>query len=279
MAEASIIGSVLGFFIAIFSYKGFKDRQFYEDYLFDVDRILIDGEHKRMLTSGFLHGSWWHLIFNLIALLSFSGEIEHQFGPLRYCIIYFGSLIGGSLLALYIHRNHGDYRAIGASGAISGLILSFVVLAPDSSISFIFLPIEIKSWVFALLFVAVSIFGIKFQRDNIGHEAHLGGAIIGVLITIALKFSVVRDHPWVIAGILGPSIIFLLLVIRNPNVLLIDNYWGETVENIRLGIKKKPEQMSPEEELDILLEKIRKKGLNSLTDKERKRLDELSNAE
>ncbi len=279
MAEESIIGSVLGFFIFIFSYKGFKDPQFYEQYIFDVDKILIDGEYKRMLTSGFLHGSWWHLIFNVIALLSFSGEIEYEFGPLRYLLIYFGSLIGGSLLALYIHRNHGDYRAIGASGAISGLILSFVVLAPNSSISFIFLPIEIKSWVFALLFVLVSILGIKYQRDNIGHEAHLGGAIIGVLITIGLKLSVIKEHPWVVAGILGPSILFLLLIIRHPEILMIDHYWGETVDRIRLGIKQKPERMSREEELDMLLEKVRKKGLNSLSGKERKRLDELSNTQ
>ncbi|GJM35984.1 MAG: hypothetical protein DHS20C18_49850 [Saprospiraceae bacterium] len=277
MAEASIIGSVLGFFIVVVSYKGFKDTYFFEQYLFDVDKILIEGEYKRMVTSGFLHGGLWHLIFNLIALLSFSGEVEFLLGPFQYIVIYFGSLVGGNLLALYLHRNHGDYRAVGASGAVSGIVFSFVVMSPNSSISFIFLPIEITSWVFALLFVAVSVIGIKFQRDNIGHEAHLGGAIIGVLITIGLKFSVLRDHPWVVAAILIPSILFLGLIVRNPAILMVEKYWGETVDNIKLGIKKKPDRISPEEELDVLLEKIRKNGLKSLSDKERKRLDELSN--
>ena len=164
MEETGPIGTLLAIFIFLSSYKGFRDREFTEEYIFDIDRILIDKEYRRLLSSGFLHGGWFHLIFNLIALLSFSKEIELLFGAVNYLLLYFGSLIGGNLLSLYIHRNHGDYRALGASGAISGVVFSSVVLMPQSTISFVLIPIEIPSWLFGLAFVLISILGIKKQR-------------------------------------------------------------------------------------------------------------------
>ena len=104
------------------SYKGFKSIIYFEKYKFIVDKILIGKDYKRIISSGFLHVSWSHLIFNMISLYLFSGLIESNLGILNLLLIYFASLIGGGLLSLYIHRGHADYTAVGASGAISGLI-------------------------------------------------------------------------------------------------------------------------------------------------------------
>ena len=278
MEETGPIGTLLAIFIFLSSYKGFRDREFTEEYIFDIDRILIDKEYRRLLSSGFLHGGWFHLIFNLIALLSFSKEIELLFGAVNYLLLYFGSLIGGNLLSLYIHRNHGDYRALGASGAISGVVFSSVVLMPQSTISFVLIPIEIPSWLFGLAFVLISILGIKKQRDNIGHDAHLGGAIIGILATIVLYPSILSNNLWIVALLLIPSILFIILLIRNPNILLIDHYWGEGFARFKENLASRQEEpsMDPEEELNLLLDKIGKKGIESLSKKERKRLDQLS---
>ncbi len=278
MEETGTIGTLLAVFILLSSYKGFQDRSFTEEYIFDVDRILINKEYRRLITSGFLHGGWFHLIFNMIALLSFSREIENLFGIPYYLLLYFLSLIGGNLLSLYIHRNHGDYRAVGASGAISGVVFASVVLMPESKISFILIPIEFSSWIFGLMFILVSIFGIKSQSDNIGHEAHLGGAIIGILLTVALYPVVLEHNLWVVAMLLIPAILFILLLIRNPNILIIDNYWGEGLAKFKenLANRQVEEELDPEEELNALLEKIRKGGMNSLSSKERSRLDQLS---
>jgi len=278
MEETGTIGALLAIFLMLSSYKGFRDREFTEEYIFDVDRILIDKEYRRLISSGFLHGGWFHLIFNLIALLSFSKEIELLFGIVNYLILYFVSLIGGNLLALYIHRNHGDYRALGASGAISGVVFAAVVLHPESSISFVLIPIEIPSWFFGLAFVLISILGIKKQQDNIGHDAHLGGAIVGIIITIVLYPAILKTNLWIIALLLVPSLFFLVLLVRNPNILLIDHYWGEGLAKVKSAWANRQQepQIDPEEELNLLLEKIGKNGISSLSRKERKRLDQLS---
>lgn len=273
----SVLGGILAFFIALVSYKGFRDTNFYERYLFDVTRILKDKEYHRLFTSAFLHNSWFHFGFNLIALLSFSGEVEYYFGWWQYLVLFFGSVLFGDLLALYFHRNH-EYRAVGASGGISGLVMAFIITAPQSSISFILIPIEIRSWIFGLAYVLITIIAIKRSNDNIGHEAHLGGAIAGVLLALAFDPGLFMPRIWLIAAILIPCIVFLWLNITNPAFFLIPDNWsfGSRTPKSPLRIRHKKKKLSKEEELDLLLKKIKKKGLGSLTQKEKDRLEELS---
>ena len=112
---------------------------------------------------------------------------------------------------------------------------------------------------------------------NIGHEAHLGGAITGVLITFILEPVKTADNWWIVLLLLIPTIAFLNLIVRNPAVLMVDNYWGESLRNWKnkLTNDSPEDQISPQEEIDELLEKIKKSGFKSLTPKERKRLNEL----
>ncbi len=274
----SIVGTIILIITGLFTYKGFRDSEYFERYKFEVDGILVHREWDRLLSSGFLHANWIHFGFNMIALLSFSWSLELLFGYGKFALLYFISLLGGSLLALFIHRNHGDYSAIGASGAVSGVVFASVVLFPEGSIGFVILPFEMPSWVFGLLFLLISIFGIKSQTGNIGHEAHLGGAITGVLATLVIEPSVIWENWWIILAILVPTTVFLVLIVRNPSVLLIDNYWGETVNTFseQTGLSKRQKSRAEKEaELDYLLEKIRTKGINNLSKKERTRLDEL----
>ncbi|HVV03598.1 MAG TPA: rhomboid family intramembrane serine protease, partial [Puia sp.] len=100
------------------SYKGLTNRRFFEGYEFQVDRILMNKDYRRLVTSGFLHVSWTHLLFNMFSLYFFSGPVESGLGPLGFLLVYFVSLIGGNLLTLFIHRRHGDYSSVGASGAV-----------------------------------------------------------------------------------------------------------------------------------------------------------------
>ena len=134
---------------------GFSRPKYFEDSEFHVDKILINKEYRRLLSSGFLHVNWLHFAFNMIALASFSLSLEHLLGLQKFILLYFCSLIGGNLLALYIHRNHGDYRAVGASGAISGVVLASIILFPEGEISLILLPYGIKSWI-CLLYTSPS---------------------------------------------------------------------------------------------------------------------------
>lgn len=160
-----------------FSYKGFSNNTFLDGYKFEVDKILISKEYKRLITSGFLHVSWMHLIFNMLSLYAFSGLLEYHIGELSFLVIYLTSMVGGNLLALFVHRNHGDYSAVGASGAVCGVIFASIALFPGMELGFFGIPISLPSWLYGIIYVAFSIYGIKSSRDNIGHEAHLGGVL------------------------------------------------------------------------------------------------------
>lgn len=268
---SSVIGTLLLLLIGLTTYKGFIDRQYFERHVFHVDEILVNQQWGRLFSSGFLHVGWIHFGFNMVALLAFSWSLELTLGIPKYLLIYLGSLLGGNLLALYIHRQHGDYRAVGASGAISGIIFAAIILFPDIKISLILLPFEMPTWLFGTLFVLISVLGIKSQSDNIGHDAHLGGAIVGVLLTIILQPSVLERSWWLILITLLPTTAFLILIVRNPAVLLIDDYWGENIKNV--GRRRRPGKRKPQLSVDEILDKIRRKGIDALTPEEKDFLD------
>ncbi|MBU8923006.1 MAG: rhomboid family intramembrane serine protease [Bacteroidales bacterium] len=205
----------------IFSWKGFSNKTFFERYLFNTGRILGGREYIRVLTSGFLHANIGHLMFNMIALYSFSVGVGTVFGFGAYLVVYFGSLFAGNLMALYIHRNDPGYRAVGASGAVCGVIYSSVIMFPGSAISILFLPFAIPSWLFGILFIFVSVYGIRSGLGNIGHEAHLGGAMSGVVISVMIKPSLLAAQPLLIAGLLSLTGAFLYLMVKRPDLLRI----------------------------------------------------------
>ena len=265
MATESIVGTLIFIITGLITYKGLKDRAFQEHYMFDVDRILIDKQYYRLFSSGFLHANWIHFIFNMLALVTFAISVERQMGYLSFLVIYFLSMLGGSLLSLYIHRNHGDYTAVGASGAISGVVAASIVLFPEGKIGLILLPFEFTSWLFGLAFVLISILGIKSQRDNIGHEAHLGGIIMGILLTGMLKPSSLIQNWWVALVLLIPVLAFFILIYRRPDIM-ITNKWNISAPKIKVPKKK-------EKSMDELLDKINKKGFDSLSNAEKKLLD------
>jgi membrane associated rhomboid family serine protease len=266
----SIIATLIIIATFLTTYQGEKDRWFKEEYIFWTDGILIRKEWQRMFTSGFLHSGWWHFGFNMVTLFSFSYSLEYVFGMANFTLIYFASLLGGSLLALYFHRNHGDYKALGASGAVSGVIMASIVLMPSADLQLLFIPYGIPAWVLGAVFIAVSIFGIKAQADNIGHDAHLGGAIVGTLMACALKPQLAIDHWWVVLMIIVPCSVFIYIVVKNPAILFIEGYWGEEVHAIKTYKLKSKKKLS----LDELLDKINAGGIESLSSKEKKLLDE-----
>ena len=114
----------------VISYKGFDNKNFFSKLVFDVDNIFINREYYRIISSGFLHANWTHLILNMMTVYLFGSGLEDVLGGLFYILLYFGSMIGGELLSLLIHRNNGSYRSVGASGAVCGLIFASIAIFP-----------------------------------------------------------------------------------------------------------------------------------------------------
>lgn len=194
---------------AVVSFKGFSDQLFFRKYEFHIGSIK-SGEQLRMLTSGFLHVDIAHLAFNMITLYFFAPIILQQFGNLGFLTIYFGSLIGGSLLTLFFHKDEYHYRAVGASGAVTGIIYSSILLYPDMEL-LLFFAIPIPSYIFGIGYLLYSIYGMKAKKDNIGHTAHFGGAIGGYLITLFREPHMIYDNTQMVVLLAIPIIILFYL--------------------------------------------------------------------
>lgn len=168
------------------SLKGFNDQGFFERYKFGIGAIKA-GQKDRMLTSGFLHVDISHLFLNMFTLYFFADVVIRWFGPGQFILIYFVSLLAGSLLALFFHRQEPFYSAVGASGAVTGILYSAILLQPDMQLGIMFIPIPLPAYVLGILYMLYSIYGMKKRLGNIGHTAHFGGAIGGYIITLLFK--------------------------------------------------------------------------------------------
>ena len=175
----------------IMSFKGFDDRLFFEKYKFNVGSIRR-GEQIRMISSGFLHADTTHLLMNMVTLYFFAGTVINQLGNFNFVIIYIASLIFGNLLSLYFHKDEYWYSAIGASGAVTGILYAAILLEPSMSLYMFFIPIPIPGYVFGIGYLLYSIYGIKNRVGNIGHDAHFGGAVGGYALTLLLMPSLFK---------------------------------------------------------------------------------------
>ena len=191
------------------SMKGFNDYSFLDKYKFQVGKVL-SGEKIRTITSGFLHVDWMHLGFNMYALYLFGDIVAGFLGIPYFLIIYFGSLLAGSLYSLHYHKNETYYSAVGASGAVSGIVYASILLYPAMELYLFFIPIPIPGYIFGVGYLLYSIYGMKKQVGNVGHSAHLGGAIGGFAITLLLNPSLFITNKILVIA-LGIPIVLLLL--------------------------------------------------------------------
>jgi membrane associated rhomboid family serine protease len=191
---------------ALFSYKGLNDISFFRKYEFHIGSIRA-GEQIRMLSSGFLHGDIMHLTFNMYTLYIFAPTVYEYLGNFGFGLVYFISLFAGNLLTLYFHKNDYNYRAIGASGAVMGILYAAILIEPQRNLQLMFIPIDIPSYIFGMGYLLYSIYGMKAKNDNIGHTAHFGGAIGGLVYTLVREPSLFTDNPKMVGLLLLPIVI------------------------------------------------------------------------
>ncbi len=194
----------------IISYKGFSDFSFFEKYKFNVGAIRR-GEQFRLFSTGFLHADNAHLFFNMFSLYFFADVVIGFLGVFSFVIIYVGSLILGSLLSLYFHKDEYHYSAVGASGAVMGIIYSAILLQPGMSLYMFFIPIPIPAYIFGIGYLLYSIYGMKNRIGNIGHDAHFGGAIGGYAITLLLAPWLFEEDLLMIALLAIPIVLLFAL--------------------------------------------------------------------
>lgn len=269
--ETPIATLLLILVTGVVSVPAFSNFVLRDKLIFSSHAILAGKEYHRLVTSAFLHADWQHLVFNMFSLYCFGQTMEPAIGILRFLLIYFASIVGGGLLSLYLHRNH-DYFSLGASGGVCGIIFSSVFLFPGIAINFFLLPVQVPGWLYAILFLVYEFYSGRRQRTNIGHDAHLGGAMVGLLTTTGLFPEIVRWSPRLYAAVMGLTLIMLIYFWQNPLNLPLRVFlegWGRRWTQIR-----KPS--STPAEVDAILEKVSREGIQSLTKKERQILENAS---
>ncbi len=195
----------------LISLKGFKDFSFFEKYKFNITGIRR-GEQIRMISSGFLHLDFSHLLFNMLTLYFFADVVIHSLGYIKFLLIYFASLLVGNLLSYFFHKDEPHYSAIGASGAVMGILYSAILFYPDMGLYLFFIPIPIPAWVFGILYLLYSIYGMKKQLGNIGHDAHFGGAIAGYVLTLLFAPFLLSTQLWIVVLLAIPLILLFVLI-------------------------------------------------------------------
>jgi len=176
--------------IALTSYVAFSNVEIFDNLKFNAYAINQYKQWYRFFSYAFIHASWTHLILNVYVLWAF-GLIVIQFFKM-----FFGNLANIYFLGLFIpaitvstifsffkNRHNPSYNAVGASGAISAVVFSSIVLYPQGQMGFIFLPFIIPSWIFGGLYLIFTVVMARKQIDNIGHDAHLWGAFYGIAYT------------------------------------------------------------------------------------------------
>lgn len=144
-----------------------------------------------VFTSGLIHNDWMHLIFNMFSYFCFAFALEAQIGHWQFGLLYIVSLVLSDLPTIFKHKNDYGYRCLGASGAVSAVIFGAILYEPLSKIYIMPIPIGIPAVIFGVLYLVYCNYASKYARDNVNHDAHLFGALSGLLITIILNPYVV----------------------------------------------------------------------------------------
>jgi membrane associated rhomboid family serine protease len=140
-----------------------------------------------IITSGFIHKDIMHLAFNMISFYYFAFALEAQIGHWQFALLYMVSLILSDMPSVLKHRENYSYYSLGASGAISAVVFGAILYYPTARMGIILLPVQIPAYIFGILYLVYCSYASKYSRDNINHDAHLYGALSGLLITILLN--------------------------------------------------------------------------------------------
>lgn len=206
MIELSLTNAIVAANV-ILSIVGFQNRAFLSKSLFNAYQVVHRKEYYRVLSHAFVHGSVLHLLFNMYVLYNFGNLIEQIFtnskvfdslfptlefwgvskGYLFYILLYFGGILFATLPAIRKHQNNPGYNSLGASGAVSAVVLAFILLLPTVNLQIIFIPINIPAFILGGAYLAYEYFMSRRGQTGIAHDAHFWGALYGLVLLLIIK--------------------------------------------------------------------------------------------
>ncbi len=190
---------IIVIFTCIISWQGFNDNHMRSKFSMHPASVKEFGQWYRLLTSGFLHKDFLHLGINMYVLWMFGENLERIFmqkyffgeiwGRLIYVLIYLGAIVVSSLPAYFKHQDNQYYSALGASGGVSAILFALILIAPWSEIRLLIIPFfPIPFIVFGIFYLIYETYMGKKGGDLIGHDAHVAGAIFGMVALLVVSF-------------------------------------------------------------------------------------------
>ena len=174
------------FTIAVSLYGIYGDQRANRELMLHPYSIQRGRKYFTILTSGFIHADMNHLLFNMLSYYFFAFTLEKIVGHWQFALIYILGLILSDISSILKNKNNPGYFSLGASGAISAVLFSYILFDPLSKIYLFFIPIGIPAYLFALLYLGYCMYASKNQGDHINHESHFWGTIAGLVITSLL---------------------------------------------------------------------------------------------
>jgi membrane associated rhomboid family serine protease len=185
------VASIIFLFTIITSLYAFNDQTLYGKFM--LHPYSVSRRHKlyTLITSGLIHADWMHLIFNMMTFYFFAFQLEAMIGSWQFGVIYFFGLILSDIPSVIKHKNDMWYNSLGASGAISAVLFSYILFQPFSSMMIFPIPIPIWAIIFGPLYLVYCVYASKHSRDNINHDAHFFGALAGLIVTVLIVPGVI----------------------------------------------------------------------------------------
>lgn len=182
--NAAPVASIIFVFTLITSIYAFNDNQLFGKFMLHPYSIAKGNKLYTFITSGLIHADWMHLFFNMFTFFFFAFPLETMIGHWQFALLYIVSLILSDIPTAIRHKNDYRYSSLGASGAISGVLFSYILFKPLSLIGVMFIPMP--AIVFGVLYLAYCMYMSKNSRDSINHDAHFFGALTGLILTVIL---------------------------------------------------------------------------------------------
>ncbi|OAQ40368.1 rhomboid family intramembrane serine protease [Pedobacter psychrophilus] len=184
--NTSPVSSIIFIFTIVTSVYAFYNEETYGKFMLHPYSVARGKNVYQLITSGFIHKDWSHLIFNMLSYFFFAFDLERQLGHWQFGLLYFLSLIISDIPSVFKHRNNFNYNSLGASGAVCAVLFSFIMFSPLTTLIIFPIPFPIPSVIYGFLFLIYTSYAGRKSNDGINHDAHFYGALAGVFITIAL---------------------------------------------------------------------------------------------